>query len=326
MAVYAAVAAAVVLFVAAGIAAGAMLGKRSAAEPTKASGTATATPAPASSGKTTARANAVSAVATAPIAQQDASAPDPVPVADPATDQVVPVLMYHHIMPKPNNSIAITPATFERQMTWLEENGYHPVSTAQLTDFVRTGKRLPSKPVYITFDDGRSNQLTYGVPILKKHGFTATFFVVKKWVIGKSASFMHETDLKKLADDGFDVQSHTGNHVKMLRMKLKSTGTFETYAQMKTRLWPVTDGMRIWLAGITGKPVTAVAYPGGYEDKYSVQLMRESGYTTAFTTNDGVNRYGKPEPLMLKRYNAGARGLSWGSFVADFRESEKAGK
>jgi hypothetical protein len=77
--------------------------------------------------------------------------------------------------------------------------------------------------------------------------------------------------------------------------------------------------MRLWLTEVIGKPVTAVAYPGGGKDQYSPRLMQEAGYTTAYTTDDGVNSYGKPSRYLLKRYNAGARGLSWGSWLAIFR-------
>lgn len=254
---------------------------------------------------------------TAPVLAS-AAPPAPVPVSRPATDQVVPVLMYHHIMPKPNNSIAITPAFFDQQMKWLHDHDYHPISMAQFNDFIRTGKRLPPRPLLITFDDDRMNQLTYGVPILRKYGFTATFFVVKKWIDSPSKSFMHPAQLRKLAALGYDIESHTNAHGTIRKSKS------EDYAGMKKRLWGETYGMRMWLSSLIGKPVTALAYPGGLIDKYSPVLAHESGYLSAFTTDNGNVRYGKTSPYLVYRYNTGARGLLFSSFVRIFDRTQKA--
>lgn len=251
------------------------------------------------------------------------AAPAPVPVANPATDQAVPVLMYHHIMPVPNNLIAISPSTFDEQMRYLRDHGWHPVSMAQFEEFVETGKRLPDKPVLITFDDGRSNQLTYGVPILKKYGFTAAFFVVKKWIDGSSKSFMHVPELKQLAADGFDVESHTSNHMMMRRFQSRTTKQWEGYEPMKKRLWYPTYGMRMWMDAAIGVNVTAVAYPGGGYDKYSPQLMDDAGYKVAFTIDSGYVTYKGQSPLLLPRWNAGARGLRMSTFASIFTRAER---
>ncbi|HEY3318373.1 MAG TPA: polysaccharide deacetylase family protein [Coriobacteriia bacterium] len=270
-----------------------------------------------------AKAAASSAAKTAtrpPVVPMGSEAPPVPPVTRPATDQVVPVLMYHHIMPNPNNFIAISPATFDQQMKWLQDNGYHAVSMAQLVDFTQTGRRLPEKPVLITFDDGRMNQLTYGVPILKKYGFTATFFVVKKWIDSPSNSFMHAAELRKLVAEGYDVESHTNSHTFIVRSRS------ENYALMKARLWGETNGMRLWLERVIGRPVTALAYPGGGTDKLSSQLVKEAGYSVAFTTATGFVRYHAGDPGLLPRWNAGARGLRLGSFVAIFKKAEALAK
>jgi peptidoglycan/xylan/chitin deacetylase (PgdA/CDA1 family) len=268
--------AAVIVLAGAALGAWAFAGRGAAARPEKRATTKPAASKPASKPQPK--------PATKPVTTQPPAEPAAEPSSAPASGgkQVVPVLMYHHIMPNPNNSIAITPETFEKQMKWLSDHGYHAVTTAQMDAFETKGTPLPSKPVLITLDDGRSNQLTYGVPIMKKYGFTATFFVVKKWVESSSKSFMHVGDLKQLSAEGFDIQSHTSNHMMMRRVKLKSTGTWESYEQMKARLWYPTDGMRLWLSEVIGKPVTAVAYPGGGKDQYSPRLMQEAGYTTAY--------------------------------------------
>jgi len=238
------------------------------------------------------------------------------PASGSASDQAVPVLMYHHIMPNPNNSIAISPSTFDAQMKYLKENGYHPVSIKQFNAFIERGEELPDKPVLITFDDNRMNQFEYGVPILKKYGFTATFFVVKKWVDAESDSFMHESELKELIADGFDVESHTTNHIQIHPSKLKSTGKVENYKSFKSRYWEPTEGMRTWMDQTFGGPVSALAYPGGRYNPEAERLMKDAGYTTAFTTNDGYATYQGQSPYALPRWNTGARDTSLSRFAS----------
>jgi peptidoglycan/xylan/chitin deacetylase (PgdA/CDA1 family) len=234
----------------------------------------------------------------------------PVAVATVATDQVVPALMYHHVMPKPNNSIAISPATFDQQMKYLSDHGFHSVSMAQFKDFVLTGKRLPSKPVLITFDDGRLNQLTYAVPILRKYGFTATFFVIERWATSHEADLLHLGDLRTLVAEGFDVQSHTTRH----RYMRSFHG--ETYAGMSTRYDADLAGMRTWLTDNVSQDtsIVALAYPGGFYDTNVEKLTAASGYSLAFTVNWGYVKYGKVNHYAIPRWNTGARGLSFKTF------------
>ena len=235
--------------------------------------------------------------------------------ASSAGREPVVVLMYHHVMPNPNNDIAVSPAMFDRQMKFLHDTGRHPVTIAQLTAFLQMGRPLPEKPVLITFDDDRMNQLTYAVPILKKYGFTATFFVVKKWIDGPSKWFMHVPQLRQLVADGYDVESHTEFHTFIVSRK------GEDYATMKKRLWDETYGMRVWLQDTLHVPATAIAYPGGVLDRFSPRLVREAGYQLAFTTQPGLVRYQGQSESLLCRYNTGARGLRFSSFVAIFSKA-----
>lgn len=271
----------------------------------------------------TAGASATAGAASTTSATADTSAP--VPVADPARDQAVPVLMYHHVMPNPNNFIAISPATFDAQMKYLHDHGFHPVSIAQLDEFVYTGKRLPEKPVLITFDDGRMNQYTYAVPILQKYGFTATFFVIEKWVVTTSPTVMHEQELKQLAADGFDVESHTANHVQIHPAASKTTGQMETYAKFKSRYWPAVYDVRTWMQDTLGVPeVTALAYPGGRYNPQAEALVQDAGYKLAFTTTGGYITYKGQNPFALPRFNPGARGTTLSQFAAIVNGASKA--
>ena len=98
---------------------------------------------------------------------------------------VVPILIYHSIRPyvpsdtKGARRWIATPETLESELAWLRKNGYASVTFDALTARINGGAPLPPRPVIISFDDDWQSQYVNAVPLLRKYGFTATFFV---WV------------------------------------------------------------------------------------------------------------------------------------------------
>jgi peptidoglycan/xylan/chitin deacetylase (PgdA/CDA1 family) len=77
------------------------------------------------------------------------------------------------------------------------------------------------KAIILNFDDDWKGQLTYAVPILKKYGFNASFFVTTGCLTHQNSSFCNNAgggsamtwdDIKLLSDLGYDVQSHGVSH------------------------------------------------------------------------------------------------------------------
>jgi peptidoglycan/xylan/chitin deacetylase (PgdA/CDA1 family) len=63
-------------------------------------------------------------------------------------------------------------------MQTLADAGYHAVSGDDLVAHVARGKPLPAKAVLLTFDDASEGQFSRALPILRRHNFVATFFVM----------------------------------------------------------------------------------------------------------------------------------------------------
>src|SRR3989442_11030823 len=84
----------------------------------------------------------------------------------------VPILMYHVIAAAPAGraypQLFVRPADFSGQMRWLARHGDHAVTLRQVYDYWRSGVKLPSRPVVISFDDGYLSDDTKALPVLRK--------------------------------------------------------------------------------------------------------------------------------------------------------------
>jgi peptidoglycan/xylan/chitin deacetylase (PgdA/CDA1 family) len=88
----------------------------------------------------------------------------------------VPVVVYHGINDSGKN-YATTPQLFAEQMLALKTAGFHAITLAQYAAWVHGDKHgLPSKPILLTFDDGRRDAYRAANALLAKYGFHATMF------------------------------------------------------------------------------------------------------------------------------------------------------
>lgn len=99
----------------------------------------------------------------------------------------IPILMYHQIdLPPPRGTplrgLVASPGSFARQMFLLKCLDYKGLSMRDLEPYLK-GERQ-GRVVGITFDDGCQNNVQNGLPVLKKHGFTATCYAVSSMIGG----------------------------------------------------------------------------------------------------------------------------------------------
>ena len=91
------------------------------------------------------------------------------------------ILMYHLVdipRSKKEQRFCTTPDEFADQMKYLAETGYTALSMDQIYDCVQGRTTMPDKAVHITFDDGFTCVLDHAAPILQRHKFPATMFVL----------------------------------------------------------------------------------------------------------------------------------------------------
>jgi peptidoglycan/xylan/chitin deacetylase (PgdA/CDA1 family) len=191
----------------------------------------------------------------------------------------VPVLMYHYIRVNPDPrdrtgfALSVTPSAFHAQMDYLARNRFHVIPLAQAVAAIRTHGRLPSRPVVLTFDDGYADFYTTAVPEMRRHGFTATDYVVPN-LLGRG-SFMSWSQVIAADQLGFTIGAHTMNHVALARTRASSA------------LWEMSESKR-QLQEMLGHPVIEFAYPYGSFNGYLAGQARAMGFESAASTVSGA--------------------------------------
>jgi peptidoglycan/xylan/chitin deacetylase (PgdA/CDA1 family) len=96
------------------------------------------------------------------------------------------ILTYHRVHPATvpypfdRGVLDAAPEAFDRQMAVVARE-CSPISLGELRGFF-SGQRLPPRPVLVTFDDGYRDNFDIALPILRRHGIPAVFFVATDYV------------------------------------------------------------------------------------------------------------------------------------------------
>ena len=208
--------------------------------------------------------------------------------------QIVPVLCYHHFAERCDSSLCTPTSVFEQHMKALKEEGYSVISTSELSEFLAFRRRIPNKAVVINLDDGYRSTYEIAYPILKKYGFTATFFVYTSF-IGASNNALTWDQLKAMKADGFEVGSHSVNHVDLSK-KLAGESEKEYLARVKRELVVSKQVLDDKL----NQNTRYIAFPYGEFTPVLLKLCEETGYRVGFSVKAGGNPFFS-EPLSLKR-------------------------
>jgi peptidoglycan/xylan/chitin deacetylase (PgdA/CDA1 family) len=78
--------------------------------------------------------------------------------------------------------------------------------------------KLPVTTVTLTFDDAYQDQWLYGVPLLRSHHMTGTFYVITADSDGPYPCCMSWAELRILQGEGDDIGSHTVHHADLPKL------------------------------------------------------------------------------------------------------------
>jgi peptidoglycan/xylan/chitin deacetylase (PgdA/CDA1 family) len=216
----------------------------------------------------------------------------------------IPILMYHSVADEdesgvgPYYRIAIPPALFLQQMTWLHEHGYRTASLASAVERLQASAGTAEKTVVITFDDGYRNFCQHAFPALERFGFTATMFLPTASIGDQPRIFnkrecMTWGEVRELHQRGITFGSHTVTHPQL--HDLQTDRIREEILQSRQT---IEDKI--------GSPIDTFAYPYAFPQTDGLfkamlrGILAESGYRLGVGTQIGRARAAS-DPLFLER-------------------------
>ena len=185
----------------------------------------------------------------------------------------IPVLNYHQINDEDENLLTVSTEEFETQLAWLEANGYHTITAAELADALEGKGNLPERPILITFDDGYIDNYKCAFPILKKHNMKAIIFLISEYV-SLYPNYLTWEQLAEMQSAGIEFGSHTVDHNVLTELSPNSVNH------------ELADSKNV-LESRLGRRVEFLAYPCGYTNEYIKTRVQATGYRAAFTVNLG---------------------------------------
>ena len=185
------------------------------------------------------------------------------------------IFMYHGIadVDEDPNQLCVSPDRFAGQMAWLARRGLRGVGIAELVDAMYAGRQRGL--VGLTFDDGYTNVLETALPVLRRHGFGATAYIISnrlggtnEWDEGPVWQLMNGDQVRELAAAGIEIGSHAATH-----MRLAGASPAQLTAE-------ISDS-RTSLAALLGTEIRGFAYPYGSMDAAARRAVRDAGYEYA---------------------------------------------
>lgn len=189
----------------------------------------------------------------------------------------LPVLMYHSIggpVPAGLEDLAVPPGLLLDQLAALAEAG-HPM--LGLTEALARPPGDGPPPVALTFDDGYTDFVSAGLPVLQQLGAAATLYVPTRplggrarWLPGEGGDLrlLDPPALVDVAAAGIEVGSHGAEHVPMdvLPAAVADQHLHESRARLED---------------VLGRPVDSFCYPHGYHSRRLRRQARGAGYGNA---------------------------------------------
>ncbi|HZR16985.1 MAG TPA: polysaccharide deacetylase family protein [Verrucomicrobiae bacterium] len=232
----------------------------------------------------------------------------------------LPILTYHKLGPRPRGvrlkGLYLSARLFARQLAELREAGFQSGSLENWN--AQAGRRI-----ILTFDDGHTNVLEEGVEPLAQNRFRAIQFLpaellgkTNQWDVAQGEvpePIMDAAQVREWIASGHEIGSHTLTHPFLTRLT-------------PDRAREEISASRKKLEDLFGRPVEHFCYPYGDWNPAVRDLVGESGYKTACTTDTGINQ-ATDSPYSLKRFTARypTRNLKsfWGWLSSRRREKKK---
>jgi biofilm PGA synthesis lipoprotein PgaB len=268
----------------------------------------------------------------------------------PANDmpQTYRVLSYHDIRDNVRESFktwpeatAVDTQDLVQQLSWIDKNGYRPVSLQQIVDARAGGTPLPDKAILLTFDDGFASVYSKVFPLLKQFNYPAVIAIVGDWIQTPSGSavqfgdirvprsaFVNWDEVREMVASGLiEVASHShslhqgiitnpqGNLMPaaVSRHYQAQSPHYESDAAYAQRIKEDLLRSAKLIQGETGKRPRAIVWPYGANSRIVNQIAAEVGMPISLNLEPGPNTP-KDDPTRIRRslvvFDTGLAGLT----------------
>jgi len=236
------------------------------------------------------------------------------------------VLLYHRVNDLADDALTTGVERFAQHLAVIRKH-YSVMSTSMLVRKLKLREEIPSHSIVIHFDDCYRDIYSNASQILAQADFPACCFVSTGF-IGTDRVFPHDLsicpfrmpnlmpeDFKGLIEKGFEVGSHSVNHVDLGQCSYEEAVTEVSQSKKD-------------LEALLGESVSWFSYPFGEITNIRaeiIDLVREAGYEAMFSAYGGyvtsssdlfnlhrVGASGQFRPLDLLMQ---IEGLSLGSFI-----------
>ncbi len=208
--------------------------------------------------------------------------PEPTPIGE-GFGMSVPILMYHYLSVPPDDAdairqdLSVTPAQFEAHLAYLRQSGYETISMQELSYALSQQMPLPPKPIIITFDDGYRDNYDNAFPLLRKYGYTATFFVFTQPIDANNANYLTWEMIIEMHRAGMEFGSHSYRHSDLQDKDVD----FLVYEIL---------GSKEAIEERIKEPVRFFSYPAGRYDELTIQVLESAHFWSAATTEWGMEQ------------------------------------
>ena len=181
--------------------------------------------------------------------------------------------LYHEIRPaKSDYTYALDLQEFKVQAEFL-------ATSLQAAEKQAASDRLVIPA--ITFDDGHLSNYEYALPVLKRFGLSAHFFITAGWT-GQRAGYMGLPELRALKSAGQQLGAHGWSH-----KLLTHCDRGELQRELGDARRKLEDGL--------GVAVTTMSLPGGRFNRRVLAACQDAGYDSIFTSEPTTKTRTEPK-------------------------------
>ncbi|MFQ5685694.1 MAG: polysaccharide deacetylase family protein [Candidatus Scalindua sp.] len=188
------------------------------------------------------------------------------------------ILTYHSISNEIAPDETVTPEDFEKQLQYIEEN-YKVISLEKAIEFLQTDIEKASSSIVITFDDGYSDNYYNAYPLLKKHNFPATIFLISSFINNNGGKYLSPSQIHEMKNNNISFGSHTISHQILTNL-------------IKEEIVREIRGSKGMLESQLGQRINFFAYPVGTRVDFNdeiVEVVKACKYSCACSNMYGMN-------------------------------------